>query len=51
MKIRKLELFKQAKELRKKGKFAIVIYNWLILFDARQNSLEFDVVNEEQEAS
>ena len=46
MEIRK-ELFKQEKELRKKGKLAKVINNWLISFDARQNSLEFDVVNEE----
>ena len=36
MEIRK-KLFKQAKELRKKGKFANVILNRLISFDARQN--------------
>ena len=50
MEIRK-ELFKQAKELRKKGKFAKVIHNLLISFDARQNPSEFDAGNEEQEAS
>ena len=38
MEIRK-ELFKQAKELRKKGKFAKIIHNRLISFDARQNLL------------
>ena len=37
------ELFKQAKELRKKGKFAKVIHNLLISFDVRQNPSEFHV--------
>ena len=46
MEIRK-ELFKQAKELRKKGKFAKVIHNRLISFDVRQNPSEFDAGNEE----
>ena len=50
MEIRK-ELFKQAKELKKKEKFAKVIHNRLISFDARQNPPEFDASNEEQEAS
>ena len=50
MEMRK-ELFKQANELRKKGKFGKVIHNWLISFDARQNPSEFDAVNEKQEAS
>ena len=36
MEIRK-ELFKQAKELKKKGKLVKVIHNRLISFDARQN--------------
>ena len=38
----KKELLKQAKELRKKRKFAKVIHNRLISFDARQNPSEFD---------
>ena len=46
MEIRK-ELFKQAKELRKKGKFAKVIHNRLISFDVRQNPWQFDASNEE----
>ena len=50
MEIRK-ELFKQAKELKKKEKFAKVIHDRLISFDARQNPPEFDADNEEQEAS
>ena len=45
------EPFKQAKEPREKGKFAKVIHNRLILFDARQHSSEFDAANEEQEVS
>ena len=49
MELRK-ELFKQVKELRKKGKFAKVIHNRLIPFDARQNPSEFDAGNEKQEA-
>ena len=49
MEIRK-ELFKQVKELRKKGKSAKVLHNWLISFDARQNPSHFDAGNEEQEA-
>ena len=47
MEIRK-ELFKQAKKLRKKGKFSKVKHNRLISFDTRQNSSEFDTGNEEQ---
>ena len=46
MEIRK-KLFKQAKELRKKEKFAKVIHNRLISFDVRQNPSEFDAGNEE----
>ena len=49
MELRK-ELFKQAKELRKNGKFVKVIHNRLIPFDARQNPSEFDAGNEKQEA-
>ena len=45
MEIRK-ELFEQAKELRKKWKFAKVIHNQLISFDARQNPSEFDAGDE-----
>ena len=45
MEIRK-GFFKQAKELREKGKFAKVIHNWLISFDARQNPSEFDACND-----
>ena len=44
------ELSKQAKELRKRGKFAKVIHNWLISFDARQNPSELEASNEEEEA-
>ena len=47
MEIRK-ELFKQAKKLRKKGKFSKVKHNRLISFDTSQNSSEFDTGNEEQ---
>ena len=50
MEIRK-ELFKQAKKLRKNGKFAKAIHNRLISFDTRQNPSEFDASNEDQEAS
>ena len=50
MEIRK-EHLKQAKELRKKGKFVKIIQNRLISFDARQNPSEFYVGNEEQGAS
>ena len=50
MEIRK-KLFKQTKELRKKKKFAKVIHNRLISFNTRQNPWQFDVGNEEQEAS
>lgn len=50
MEIRK-ELFKQEKELRKKGKLAKVINNWLISFDGRQNSSEFYADNGDREAS
>ena len=50
MEIRK-ELFKQAKELRKKEKFAKVTQNRLISFDTRQNPSKFNAGNEEQEAS
>ena len=44
MEIRK-ELFKPAKEPRKKGKFAKVIHNQLIVFDARQFPSEFNAGN------
>ena len=50
MEIRK-ELFKQEKELTKKGKFAKVTNNWLISFDARQNPSEFFRDNGERDAS
>ena len=50
MEIRK-ELFKQAKELKKKRKLANVMHNRLISLDAKQNPSEFDAGNEEQEAS
>ena len=50
MEIRK-ELFKQAKKLRKKGKFAKVKHNRQISFDATQSSSVLDAGNEEQEAS
>ena len=46
MEIRK-ELFKQAKEIRKKGEFVKVIHNWLISFDARQIPSKFEAGNEE----
>ena len=48
---RRKELFKQAKELRKKSKFTKVTHNWLISFDSKQNPSEFDAANEEQEPS
>ena len=44
-------LFKQEKELRKKGKSVKVIHNWLISLNGRQNPSEFDAGNEEQKAS
>ena len=45
------ELFKQANELRKNEKFATLIRNRLISFDARQNSSEFHAGNEEWKTS
>ena len=51
MELRK-EIFKKAiKKLRKNKKFAKVIHNWLVSFDARQSPTEFDTGNEEQEIS
>ena len=47
----RMELSKEAKELRRKGKFAKVKHERLISFNVRQNSSKFDSGNEEQEAA
>ena len=43
---RRKELFKQANKLKIKGKFAKIIHNRLISFDARKNPSEIDPCNE-----
>ena len=47
----RMELSKEAKELRRKGKFAKVKHKRLISVNVRQNSSKFDSGNEEQEAA
>ena len=40
-----------SKRDKEKWKFVKVIHNWLISFDARQDSSEFDTGNEDQQTS